>query len=68
MPVNIRPVVYCTALTEGNGSTWEFMWNRFERENVAAEQVVILSALGCTKDRAILTVFRKEKQSRCIAD
>lgn len=60
MPVNVRPVVYCTAITEGNASTWEFMWTRFETENVAAEQVVILSALGCTKDQAVLKVFRRE--------
>ncbi|KAJ6645268.1 Membrane alanyl aminopeptidase, partial [Pseudolycoriella hygida] len=54
VPVDIRPVVYCTAITEGNSSTWNFMWNRFLTENVAAEQVVILTALGCTKDPAIL--------------
>lgn len=34
------------------------MWNRFVAENVAAEQVVILAALGCTKDQAILTVYK----------
>lgn len=32
------------------------MWNRFEAENVAAEQVVILNALGCTKSETVLTV------------
>lgn len=56
VPVNVRPVVYCTAITEGNASTWNFMWNRFEAENVAAEQVVILNALGCTKSETVLTV------------
>lgn len=37
------------------------MWNRFLAENVAAEQVVILAALGCTKDPAILKVFLKKR-------
>lgn len=60
VPVNVRPVVYCTAITEGNVTTWNFMWNRFLTENVAAEQVVILAALGCTKNQTLLTVLPKD--------
>lgn len=55
--VNIRPVVYCTAISEGGENEWNFLWDRFQKENVAAEQVVILSALGCTKNPTILKVF-----------
>lgn len=36
------------------------MWNRFLTENVAAEQVVILAALGCTKNQTLLTVLPTE--------
>ncbi|KAG4070580.1 hypothetical protein HA402_011967 [Bradysia odoriphaga] len=54
VPPNVRPVVYCTAITEGNETTWNFLWERFLTENVAAEQVVILTALGCTKDEELL--------------
>lgn len=56
MPVDIAPVVYCTAVSEGDKDDWEFLWGRFKKSDVAAEQVVILNALGCTKDQKILKV------------
>ncbi len=64
VPVNVRPAVYCTAITEGNETTWNFLWDRFVTENVAAEQVVILDALGCTKDQAILKVFLHQNRNQ----
>lgn len=39
------------------------MWERFLTENVAAEQVVILAALGCTKDQNTLKVLEKRKMN-----
>lgn len=39
------------------------MWNRFLTENVAAEQVVILTALGCTKDPETLKVIGKKRKT-----
>lgn len=54
MPVDVRSVVYCTAIAVGNQTVWDLFWNRFRTANVASEQVLILSALGCTTSNATL--------------
>lgn len=54
VPVNIRSPVYCTAIREGGKAEWDALWNKFVVENVAAEQVLILSSLGCSKDETII--------------
>lgn len=54
----MRPVVYCTAIAEGTREEWEFLWKKYLTENVAAEQVLILTSLGCTKDANILKVMK----------
>lgn len=54
VPVNVRSVVYCTAIAQGNQTVWDLFWNRFRNANVAAEQVLILNALGCTKNNVTL--------------
>lgn len=56
VPVNLRPTVYCTAVAEGAYDEWIFLWRKFLAENVATEQVVILNALGCTKNETLLEV------------
>lgn len=53
----MRSVVYCTAIAEGNQTTWDLFWDRFTKANVAAEQVLILNALGCTKNKDTLTGY-----------
>lgn len=58
VPVNIRAVVYCTAIAEGGEAEWNFLWQKYLAENVATEQVVILAALGCSLDKTILEVRR----------
>lgn len=52
--MNERSVVYCTAIAQGNQTVWDLFWDRFSKANVAAEQVLILNALGCTKNNATL--------------
>lgn len=54
VPVNVRAVVYCTAIAEGNQTVWDLFWNRFRTANVASEQVLILKALGCTRNNVTL--------------
>ena len=54
--VNLRPVVYCTAMREGTVASYNFLWNKFLVENVAAEQVLILSSLGCVKTTSLVHV------------
>lgn len=55
----MRPVVYCSVITQGNEEDWKFFWEKFKAENVAAETVVILNALGCTKSSNLTTVKTK---------
>ncbi|GLV41002.1 uncharacterized protein CBL_04526 [Carabus blaptoides fortunei] len=47
---NIKSVVYCTAIRHGTKEDWNHLWEMYETSNVNAEQVTILSALGCAKD------------------
>lgn len=56
--MNIRPVVYCTAVRESTDSKeWDHLWNAFKATNVAAEQRVIMEALGCTRNADVLKVI-----------
>ncbi|XP_031788189.1 uncharacterized protein LOC100124285 [Nasonia vitripennis] len=57
IPKNQRPAAYCTALKHGTKEDWEFLWTQYEKTNAAAEQVVILAALGCTKDTTVLEKY-----------
>lgn len=58
IPVNIRPVVYCTAISESTDSKeWDHLWNAFKMTNVAAEQRVLMEALGCSKKADVLKVI-----------
>lgn len=57
IPVNIVPVVYCTVVAEEPDYEWDFLWKKYITENVAAEKMVILTALGCTKSADTLKVF-----------
>lgn len=59
VPADLRPVVYCSVITQGNEEDWKFFWEKFKAENVAAETVVILNALGCTKSSNLTTVKTK---------
>ncbi|KAJ8921486.1 hypothetical protein NQ315_003104 [Exocentrus adspersus] len=56
---NLRTVVYCNALRYSNDSQdWDFLWNAYlNATDLATEQVTILSALGCTKDTALLKAY-----------
>lgn len=52
---NVRNVVYCSALRHSNVSDdWNFLYNKYKESLVANEKEVILTALGCTKDKVLL--------------
>lgn len=53
---NYRSVVYCNGIRHGTIDDFQFMWNRYLTVNVAAEQLNILNALGCTQDHLLLDV------------
>lgn len=56
IPANLVPVVYCTVVSEGSHDEWNFLWEKLKIENVAAVQVLIISALGCTKQTHLIEV------------
>ncbi|KAH8232362.1 hypothetical protein KR032_004785 [Drosophila birchii] len=49
VPVNLRSIVYCTAIRHGSDEDWEFLWTRYTRSNRAYEKVVFLESLGCSR-------------------
>ena len=51
---NQRPVAYCTGLQYGTKEDWEFLWRQYYNSNSATDQVVMLEALGCTKNKTLL--------------
>jgi aminopeptidase N len=55
IPANLRSIVYCTALGHGDEKEWNFLWERYKESIITIEQVTILSALGCTKNKSLLT-------------
>lgn len=59
IPVDLTPVVYCSAIAEGSEVEWTFLWNKFLTGNVAAETEVILNALGCTKKSDLMKEYFK---------
>ncbi|XP_013184610.2 membrane alanyl aminopeptidase [Amyelois transitella] len=50
VPVSLRSLVYCNGLRYGDGSDYDFMWDRMLTVNVANEARTILEVLGCTSD------------------
>lgn len=48
--------MYCAAVSEGTTQDWDYLWGQFKKADVAAEQIVILGALGCTKNATVLKV------------
>ena len=54
MPLDLRSVVYCTAIRFGGEREWQFLWKRYTKSNVGAERSMILSTLGCSREIWIL--------------
>lgn len=48
--MDLRSVVYCTAVRLGGESEWRFLWQRYAESNVGSERALILSALGCSRE------------------
>lgn len=50
-------MVYCTAVSESSDAKeWDYLWNAYQLTNVAAEQRVIMEALGCARNPESLKV------------
>ncbi|KAL6254854.1 hypothetical protein P5V15_014193 [Pogonomyrmex californicus] len=54
---NERTTAYCTSIRHGTSEDWEFLWKDYFNSNVAADQMVILDALGCSQNTTILEKY-----------
>lgn len=72
VPVDIRQVVYCTAVRNGDKDTYAWLWNRYLNEQMATEQTLLLNSMGCVQDEQVLathlnnvfsTAVRKQDKS-----
>lgn len=50
VPVDLRAVVYCTAIRQGGDREWKFLWTRYSKSNVGSERSMILGSLGCSRE------------------
>lgn len=50
VPLDLRSVVYCTAMRTGGEKEWNFLWKRYTASNVGMEKVMILGSLGCSRE------------------
>lgn len=53
---DLRSIVYCNAIRNGTTADFDFLFDKFTTEDIAAEQLNILSGTGCTKNTASVTV------------
>lgn len=60
---NIRTVVYCTAIRQGDQQEWDFAWDRFQKTSVSSEKEILLSALGCSRETWILARYLEMSMS-----
>lgn len=55
--MDLRSVVYCTAIRFGNEREWNFLWKRYNQSNVGTEKTMILSSLGCSREIWLLSRY-----------
>ena len=55
IPVDIQPVVYCSAIANAEDKkTWNFVWEKYLETNSTTEKFKLISALCCSKDEQLL--------------
>jgi aminopeptidase N len=52
--LNLRSQIYCYGIEAGDADIWDFMWEKYKAETVAAEKKRIMLSLACTKEPWIL--------------
>jgi aminopeptidase N len=57
IPANLRYVVYCTAMRQGNVAEWQYAFNQYLKTTSVTEKNVILDALGCTTQKWLLSRY-----------
>ncbi|PIK60213.1 putative glutamyl aminopeptidase [Apostichopus japonicus] len=53
--VNLAPIMKCGGVRTGQEEDWNFVWEQFKSNKIASEKYVLLRAVTCTRDPAILT-------------
>nr|CAD7453868.1 unnamed protein product [Timema tahoe] len=54
---NLRRVIYCSAVSNGDMADWNFLWDRYNNATLTATRTLIITALGCTKNTTILESY-----------
>ncbi|RZF45235.1 hypothetical protein LSTR_LSTR010379 [Laodelphax striatellus] len=54
---DFKSKVYCTAIKHGGVKEWQFLWEKYLETNIASDRVVLLMALGCSKNSTILSRY-----------
>ncbi|XP_039290198.1 aminopeptidase N isoform X3 [Nilaparvata lugens] len=54
---DFKTKAYCTAIKHGGYEEWNFLWKKYHETNIASDRVVILMALGCSKNSTILSRY-----------
>lgn len=57
VPLNLRPVIYCTAIRFGREAEWSFLWKRYINSNVGAEKSMIIGSLSCSREQWLLSRY-----------
>nr|QLC28943.1 aminopeptidase N4 [Spodoptera frugiperda] len=52
-----RNWVYCNGLRQGTPADFDFLWDRFVKENLYTEKIVLLQILGCTPHKESLEKY-----------
>ncbi|XP_068631129.1 membrane alanyl aminopeptidase-like [Battus philenor] len=60
VPVNARRYVYCSGLRSGDASDYNFLFNKYNTSENAADMVVMLRTLACTRDRASIEHYLQQ--------
>ena len=59
IPTSVRGTVLCSAIGNGNETSWDFLWSRYNNSNNDNEKVSIMQALACSKEVRILERYLK---------
>ncbi|KAK2581484.1 hypothetical protein KPH14_005150 [Odynerus spinipes] len=54
---NQRSAAYCMGILHGDFEDWTHLWNHYRTSNVASEQSVVLTALGCSNNTDVLKQY-----------
>ncbi|XP_066264500.1 aminopeptidase N-like [Branchiostoma lanceolatum] len=67
IPERLKTAVYCTAISHGGKSEWEFAWQRYQKATTVVEQSYLLNGLACAQDTDMLkTYLEHSKDSKLI--